>query len=430
MHHVVIVGGGFGGLEAAKRLVRVSGVDVTLVDRRNHHLFQPLLYQVATAGLNPGDIAYPIRAVLRKHDAAHVLLADVTDVDPEAREVVLDGDERLGYDTLILAAGATHSYFGNDGWERDAPGLKTIEDAIEIRRRLLTAFERAEREDDPAVRRALLTFVVIGAGPTGVELAGAISEIALRTLARDFRRIDPTTTRVVLVEADDRVLRAYPEVLSAKALRQLRELGVEVQTSTRVEDLDDEGVTTDSGRIEARTVVWGAGVSASPLGEALGCELDRAGRVVVDEHLAVPGRPEILVIGDQAAVTTKRGDPVPGVAPAALQGGRHAAKVVRADLAGRARPRFRYRDKGSLATIGRSAAVADFGRLRFSGFAAWVLWWAVHIVFLVGFRSRALVMFGWGWSYVTFQRGARLITGRWRPAWPVERTDQARRSRS
>ncbi|MEM9713110.1 MAG: NAD(P)/FAD-dependent oxidoreductase [Actinomycetota bacterium] len=430
MHHVVIVGGGFGGLEAAKRLVRVSGVDVTLVDRRNHHLFQPLLYQVATAGLNPGDIAYPIRAVLRKHDAAHVLLADVTDVDPEAREVVLDGDERLGYDTLVLAAGATHSYFGNDGWERDAPGLKTIEDAIEIRRRLLTAFERAEREDDPAVRRALLTFVVIGAGPTGVELAGAISEIALRTLARDFRRIDPTTTRVVLVEADDRVLRAYPEVLSAKALRQLRELGVEVQTSTRVEDLDDEGVTTDSGRIEARTVVWGAGVSASPLGEALGCELDRAGRVVVDEHLAVPGRPEILVIGDQAAVTTKRGDPVPGVAPAALQGGRHAAKVVRADLAGRARPRFRYRDKGSLATIGRSAAVADFGRLRFSGFAAWVLWWAVHIVFLVGFRSRALVMFGWGWSYVTFQRGARLITGRWRPAWPVERTDQARRSRS
>ncbi len=414
VHHVVIVGGGFGGLEAAKRLAKLSGVEVTLVDRRTHHLFQPLLYQVATAGLNPGDIAYPIRSVLRSHERVHVLLGEVTAVDPEAREVVLDDDERLGYDTLILAAGATHSYFGNDGWEADAPGLKTIEDAIEIRRRLLTAFERAEREDDPTARRALLTFVVIGAGPTGVELAGAISEIALRTLARDFRRIDPTTTRVVLVEAADRVLQAYPESLSAKALRQLRELGVEVQTSTRVEALDDRGVTTDSGRIESRTVVWGAGVAASPLGTGLGCDLDRAGRVLVDEHLAVPGYPNILVIGDQAAVTTKRGEPVPGVAPAALQGGKHAAKVVKADLAGKRRPTFRYRDKGSLATIGRSAAVADFGRLRFSGFPAWVLWWAVHVVFLIGFRSRALVMFGWGWSYVTFQRGARLITGRWR----------------
>ncbi|MEO1065245.1 MAG: NAD(P)/FAD-dependent oxidoreductase [Actinomycetota bacterium] len=418
MHHVVIVGGGFGGLEAAKRLAKVSGVDVTLIDRRNHHLFQPLLYQVATAGLNPGDIAYPIRSVLRRHDRVHVLLGEVTDVDPDARQVILDGDERLDYDTLILAAGATHSYFGNDDWETDAPGLKTIEDAIEIRRRLLTAFEQAEREADPAARRALLTFVVVGAGPTGVELAGAISEIALRTLARDFRRIDPTTTRVVLVEATDRVLPVYPESLSAKALRQLRELGVEVQTGTRVEALDDGGVTTDSGRIDARTVVWGAGVSASPLGAALGCELDRAGRVVVDEHLAVPGHPEILVIGDQAASTTKRGRAVPGVAPAAVQGGKHAAEVVRADLAGKQRPTFRYRDKGSLATIGRSAAVADFGRLRFSGFPAWVLWWAVHVLFLIGFRSRALVMFGWGWSYLTFQRGARLITGKWRATQP------------
>lgn len=412
MQHVVIVGGGFGGLEAAKRLGRLP-VRVTLIDRRNHHLFQPLLYQVATAGLSPADIAYPIRSVLRKNPNVTVLLGEVVDVDAERRVVRLAEGDEVDYDALVLAAGATHSYFGNQAWERHAPGLKTIEDAIEIRRRVLHAFERAERTDDGEQRRALLTFAVIGAGPTGVEMAGAISEIALRTLSRDFRRIDPTTARVVLVEAADRVLPVYPESLSAKALRQLRALGVEVQTSTRVVCIDDTGLDTDGGRIEARTVVWGAGVQASPLGAALGCELDRAGRVVVDEHLNVPGRPDVFVIGDQASIAD--GDRVvPGVAPAANQAGRHVAEVIAADLAGQARPRFRYRSKGSLATIGRSSAVANFGRLRFSGVVAWVLWWAVHIAFLVGFRSRAVVMFGWGWSYLTFQRGARLITGRWR----------------
>ncbi|MEM9609311.1 MAG: NAD(P)/FAD-dependent oxidoreductase [Actinomycetota bacterium] len=414
MRHVVIVGGGFGGLEAAKRLGRLP-VRVTLIDRRNHHLFQPLLYQVATAGLSPADIAYPIRSVLRTTDNVTVLLGEVVDVDVERRSIRLAEGDELDYDSLVLAAGATHSYFGNDDWEQHAPGLKTIEDAIEIRRRVLQAFERAERTDDPEERRALLTFAVIGAGPTGVEMAGAISEIALRTLSRDFRRIDPTTARVVLVEAADRVLPVYPEGLSTKALRQLRALGVEVQTSTRVEAIDADGLDTDGGRIEARTVVWGAGVQASPLGASLGCELDRAGRVIVDEHLNVPGRPDVFVIGDQAAIADGDGL-VPGVAPAANQAGRHVAKVIEADLAGESRPRFRYRDKGSLATIGRSSAVADFGRLRFSGFVAWVLWWAVHIAFLVGFRSRAIVMFGWGWSYLTFQRGARLITGRWRSA--------------
>ncbi|MFN0089746.1 MAG: NAD(P)/FAD-dependent oxidoreductase [Acidimicrobiales bacterium] len=413
---VVIVGGGFGGLFAAKALAGAP-VRVTLLDRRNHHLFQPLLYQVATAGLNPSDIAYPIRSILRRQANATVLLGEVAAVNPDRRTVLLtDGDE-LEYDHLIVATGATHAYFGNDHWAEHAPGLKTIEDALEIRRRVLTAFEAAEREHDPRRRQALLSFVVIGGGPTGVELAGAISEIALRTLVRDFRSIDPSTARVVLVEGLDRILSTYPPSLSGKAVAQLRRLGVEVRTSCRVTVVDGGGVDTTAGRIEAGTVVWAAGVAASPLARHLGAPLDRAGRVPVAPDLSVPGHPEILVIGDLAAAIQPDGQPAPGVAPAAMQGGRHAAAVVRADLAGRPRPVFRYRDKGALATIGRASAVADFGPgRRFSGFPAWVLWWLVHLLYLIGFRSRLLVWFGWAWQWLTFQRGARLITGSARPA--------------
>jgi NADH dehydrogenase len=423
-NRVIIVGGGFGGLFAAKALARAS-VELTVIDRRNHHLFQPLLYQVATAGLNPSDIAYPIRSILRRQANARVLLGEVTAVDPRARTVTLDGGTRnggdqLGYDHLILATGVTHAYFGNDHWAADAPGLKTIEDALDIRRRVLTAFEAAEREDEPAARQANLTFVVIGGGPTGVELAGAIAEIALRTLARDFRSIDPTTARVVLVEGLDRILSAYPPSLSAKAVGQLRRLGVEVRTGCRVTGIDPAGVDTTGGRIDATTLLWAAGVAASPLAQTLGVPLDRAGRVPVEADLSVPGHPEILVIGDLAAIVQPDGSPVPGVAPAAMQGGRHAARVIAADLAGSPRPVFRYRDKGSLATIGRSSAIADFGRLRFSGFPAWVLWWLVHLLYLIGFRSRLLVWFGWAWQWLTFQRGARLITGTDRPDTPTE----------
>lgn len=410
-HRVVIVGAGFGGLFAAKALAGAP-VELTVVDRRNHHLFQPLLYQVATAGLNASDIAYPIRSILRHQANARVLLGEVSGIDPDGRTVSLADGGQLPYDHLILAAGATHTYFGHDEWAADAPGLKTIEDALEIRRRVLTAFEAAERcADDAAARQAHLTFVVIGGGPTGVELAGAISEIALRTLTRDFRSIDPGTARVVLVEGLDRILTTYPPGLSARATSQLRRLGVEVRTGTRVTGIDDHGVDTSGGRIEARTVLWAAGVAASPLAATLGAPLDRAGRVQVEPDLSVPGHPEILVIGDLATVNQPNGQPVPGVAPAAMQAGRHAAAVINADLAGRERPVFRYRDKGSLATIGRSSAVADFGRIRFSGFPAWVLWWLVHLLYLIGFRNRLLVWFGWAWQWLTFQRGARLITG-------------------
>jgi NADH:ubiquinone reductase (H+-translocating) len=413
-HRVVIVGGGFGGLRAARALARAP-VQVTMIDRRNHHLFQPLLYQVATAGLNPSDIAYPIRSILRKQANVTVLLAEVTSVDVADRTVVLDDGRRLGYDHLILATGAAHAYFGHDEWAALAPGLKTIEDALEIRRRVLSAFEAAERDHGVAgsgEREAQLTFVVIGGGPTGVELAGAISEIAVRTLARDFRTIDPATARVVLVEGLDRILATYPTTLSARATSQLEQLGVEVRTGCRVTGLDARGLDTTTGRIVARTVLWAAGVAASPVAQSLETPLDRSGRVLVEPDLSVPGHPEILVIGDLAAVVTAGGTPVPGVAPAAMQGGRHAAGVVVADLEGRTRPPFRYRDKGSLATIGRSSAVADFGpRLRFSGFPAWVLWWLVHLMYLIGFRSRLLVWFGWAWQWLTFQRGARLITG-------------------
>ncbi len=410
----MIVGGGFGGLEAAKRLASAP-VQVTLIDRRNHHLFQPLLYQVATAGLNPADIAYPIRAILRSQRNVEVLLGEVVDVDVSTGEVLLSDGARVGFDHLVLAAGARHAYFGNDDWEQHAPGLKTVEDALEIRRRVLSAFEVAERSHDPDERRAALTFVVVGGGPTGVELAGAIAEIATHTLARDFRRIDPTTAEVVLVEGVDRVLQAFHPELSERAQQQLADLGVEVRTDTTVIGVDAAGVDLDAGtRIEARTVLWAAGVAASPLARSISDDLDDAGRVPVDASLAALGHDNVFVIGDMAAATSN-GDDVPGVAPAAVQGGRHVAEAIRADLDGRPRPTFRYRDKGSLATIGRAAAVAQFGRLRFAGFLAWVLWWAIHIALLIGFRSRAMVLFGWGWSWLTFKRGARLITSRWSP---------------
>ncbi len=410
--HVVIVGGGFGGVEAAKSLSSAD-VDITLLDRRNHHLFQPLLYQVATAGLNPADISAPIRAILRHQDNVTVLMSEVAAVDPEARLVELSDETTLTYDYLILAAGTRHSYFGNDQWEQHAPGLKSVEDAIEIRRRVLLAFERAEASHSDEDRQAELTFVVVGGGPTGVEMAGAIAEIAFRTVARDFRRIDPETARVILVEGADRVLGAYPASLSRKALRQLERLGVEVRTETMVEDITADTVETNGGTIRSKTVVWGAGNAGSPIGATMGVELDRAGRIVVDSDLSVPGYPDLFVVGDLAAAESK-GKPVPGVAQGALQGGRHAAQAIRADLSDKPRSPFRYRNKGELATIGRSSAVGVIGRFRLSGWIAWMAWWLVHIFFLINFRSRAIVLFSWSWSYLTFQRGARLITRAWR----------------
>ncbi|HKE18861.1 MAG TPA: NAD(P)/FAD-dependent oxidoreductase [Kofleriaceae bacterium] len=408
--HVVIVGAGFGGIYAARSLRRAP-VRVTVIDRRNHHLFQPLLYQVATAGLNAADIAYPIRSVVRRQDNARVLLGEVSRIDTAARRVVLDG-ESIDYDYLVVATGATHSYFQHPEWEAVAPGLKTIEDALLIRRRVFLAYEAAEREPDPARRAEWLTFVVVGGGPTGVELAGALSEIARHTLKRDFRSIDPTMTRVLLLEGVDRVLPPYVPELSHKARRQLERLGVEVRTGALVSAVDGRGVEVSGGeRIQARTVLWAAGVAASPLARTLGVPLDHAGRVEVKEDLGLPGHPEVFVVGDLAAVTQADGSPVPGVAPAAIQEGRFAARQIRRELDGAARERFRYRDKGSVATIGRAAAVADLGWIKLSGFLAWLAWWAIHIFFLIGFRSRLLVMFGWAWSYFTFQRGARLITG-------------------
>ncbi len=410
-HRVVIVGGGFGGLAAAKAL-RDDPVAVTLIDRRNHHLFQPLLYQVATAGLNPADIATPIRSSLRKCANVSVRLGEVVGIDERA--VVLADDTRVEFYHVILATGARHSYFGHDEWERHAPGLKTVEDALEIRRRVLLAFEIAERTDDPDERLEHLNFVVVGGGPTGVELAGAIAEIATRAMSRDFRSIDPSSARVVLVEGADRVLGSYSPDLSESARRQLERLGVEVRLRTLVEGIDERGVATDRGRIDARTVLWSAGVQASSLGAATGADLDRAGRVRVDAALAVPGRPNVFVIGDLAHAVSE-GEQVPGVAQGAIQGGIHAARCIRADIEGTPRPEFRYTDKGELATIGRSSAVGVIGRVQLRGWPAWMAWWAIHILFLVNFRSRLVVLFSWAWSYVTFQRGSRLITSAWSP---------------
>ncbi|MEL7207125.1 MAG: NAD(P)/FAD-dependent oxidoreductase, partial [Actinomycetota bacterium] len=386
----------------------------TLIDRRNHHLFQPLLYQVATAGLAPADIANPIRTVLARQTNVAVILGEVVDVDPDARRVELGDSARFDYDHLVLATGARHSYFGHDEWEQHAPGLKTVEDALEIRRRVLVAFERAERTDDPVERSAQLTFVVVGGGPTGVEMAGAIAEIAFWTLTSEFRSIDSSTAKVMLLEASPRILGTYPERLSVKAQRQLRDLGVEVRTDVMVTGIDDLSVETSAGTIEARTVIWGAGNEASPLAGLVGAATDRAGRAVVGRDLSVPAHPEVLVIGD-AAHADAGGGPVPGVAQGAIQGGRHAARVIRADLSGEDRPAFGYRDKGELATIGRSSAVGRIGRLQLSGWIAWMTWWAVHLIFLIDIRKRFAVFFNWAWSYLTFRRGSRLITGVWSP---------------
>ena len=408
--HVVVIGAGFAGLYAVRAL-RKAPVRITVIDRRNHHLFQPLLYQVATAALDPSDIAYPIRTALRdQKNVEKVLLAAVTDIDPGARRITLDDGSEEAFDKLIVATGATHSYFGHDEWSEHAPGLKTVEDALDIRRRVLSAFEQAERHPERADE--LLTFVVIGAGPTGVELAGALVEIAFHAVAPDFDTIDTRKARVILVEGGDRVLAAYPEELSESAKRQLEELKVDVRLGLLATEIDERGVTLGDGtRIDAGTVLWAAGVKASPLARSLGVELDRAGRVPVTDDLSVPGFPDIFVVGDLAA-TRSDGKPVPGVAPAAIQGGRHAAAQIRRDLAGRPREAFHYRDKGSLATIGRARAVADMGRLRFGGLMAWLAWMLVHVFFLIGFRNRLFVLLSWAWSYVTFRRGARLITGR------------------
>ena len=419
-HRVVIIGGGFAGLYAAKALGRAP-VELTLIDRRNFHLFQPLLYQVATGALSPGEIASPLRYVLRQHKNTEVLLAEVTGIDVEKRQVILsDGPAaHVGYDTLIVATGARHHYFGNDQWAPLAPGLKTIEDATEIRSRILLAFESAEREPDPEIRRTWLTFVVVGAGPTGVELAGALGEIANDTLRHDFRRIDPRDANIFLLEGTGRVLPSYPRDLSVKAENALIRLGVRPRTETIVTGIDAGGVTARSGdrvdRIPARTVLWAAGVQASRLGRVLadgaGATLDRAGRVMVEPDLTIAGHPEILVAGDLVNFNHQTGQPLPGVAPVAMQQGRYAAQLIARRLKGETLPEFHYRDKGSLATIGRAAAVADFGRIRFAGFFAWLAWLFIHLLYLVEFDNRLLVLTEWAYNYVTRNRGARLITG-------------------
>jgi NADH dehydrogenase len=407
---VVIVGGGFAGLYAAREL-RTAPVRVTVIDRRNFHLFQPLLYQVATASLSPADIASPIRTILRSQRNTQVWMGEVVDVDVDAREVRLEDGTAAHYDYLLLATGSTHAYFGHDEWAQDAPGLKTVDDATEMRRRFLLAFESAEREADAEAQRRLLTFVIVGAGPTGVELAGAMAEIARQAMPRDFRAIDTTATRILLLEGLDRVLPTYPPELSEKAQAQLEKLGVDVRTGTLVTDIGADYVCIGDERIEAENVFWAAGVAASKLGATLGVETDRAGRVLVEPDCSVPGRPEVFVAGDLASLKREDGSPVPGVAQGAIQMGRHAARQIMRDLKQQPRARFHYVDKGDLATIGRAAAVARLGRLRLSGFVAWVIWVVVHIMYLIGFRNRVLVMMQWAWAYLTYHRGIRLITG-------------------
>jgi NADH dehydrogenase len=407
--HIVIVGGGFAGLYTARGLRRADA-RITLIDRHNYHLFQPLLYQVAMAALNPSDIAAPIRSILRRQKNTNVVLGEVRSIDVTKKTLQVR-DAELAYDYLVLATGATHSYFGHPEWAKDAPGLKSIDDALEIRRRVLLAFEHAERETDPVKQAAWLTFVVIGAGPTGVELAGALSEIARQTMLKDFRRINPASARVILLEGRERVLPPYPPDLSAKAQKQLEQLGVEVHTNAIVTGVDDREVVYGETRIAARTVLWGAGVQASPLAKSLGVPLDRAGRVFVEPDLSIPGHPEVFVLGDLAAAKQHDGSLVPGVAPAAIQEGQHTALNLSRILDDEPTLRFRYKDKGSLATIGRAAAVADFGKIRFGGFVAWMAWLLIHIFFLIGFRNRFLVVTQWAWAYLTYQRGARLITG-------------------
>jgi NADH:ubiquinone reductase (H+-translocating) len=408
--HVVIIGGGFGGLTAARAL-RHLPVRVTLIDRRNYHLFQPLLYQVATAGLSPADIASPIRAILRRQRNITVLLGKVTGIDIAGKAVLTD-ERRIVYDQLVIATGARHGYFNHEEWAAHAPGLKKIDDATDIRGRILLAFERAEGSSDESERQRLLTFVIVGGGPTGVEMAGAIAELARVALSIDFRYIDPGAARIVLVESGLRVLARFPEALSAVAKRTLEKLGVEVRLGVRVSHCDPTGVVIADERIEAHTIIWAAGVMASPAAKWLDAEKDAAGRVVVEPDLTLPGHKEIFVIGDTALAKATDGTPLPGIAPVAKQQGAYAARVIGARVLGRLAPKpFRYRHRGTMATIGRRSAVADFGKFRHSGFIAWLLWGLVHVYFLVGFRNRIAVTMGWLWAYVTFGRGARLITG-------------------
>ena len=405
---VVIVGAGFGGLEAAKKLA-CQDVRVTVIDRTNYHLFQPLLYQVATAALSPADIAAPVRAILSRWNNMEVILAEVESVDIEAKKIKTT-DLEIPYDFLILATGARHSYFGHNEWEKLAPGLKSLEDAIELRRRLLMAFEYAEKITDEAARKAAMTFVIIGGGPTGVEMAGAIAEIARYTLAKDFRHIDPSQARVILIEGEPRLLASFPEDLSVSAMKQLVDLGVEVRTSVRATNLTETGLQMGDEFIPCRVKIWAAGNNASFVGKTLGVPIDRVGRVMVNDDLTIPGHPEVQVIGDLANFSHQTGQPLPGVSPVAMQQGRHAAKNILRMIKQREPQRFRYWDKGSMATIGRNKAVADLNFVHLSGLPAWLVWLFVHIIFLVGFRNRLAVLFQWGWAYFTFNAGARLIT--------------------
>ena len=406
--NVVIIGAGFGGLEAAKKLGN-EPVQVTVVDRTNYHLFQPLLYEVATAALSPADIAAPIRAVLTDYTNMEVILAEVQAIDVAGKTVSI-GDQRITYDYLIVATGARHSYFGNDQWEQLAPGLKSLEDAVEIRRRLLMAFEYAEKITDESARNAAMTFAIVGGGPTGVEMAGAIAEISRYTLAKDFHHIDPSHARVILIESNERVLSGFPEKLSASAQKQLEALGVEVRTGARAANLTPEGLEVNGEFIPCRVKIWAAGNAASSLGRLLGAPLDRAGRVIVNPDLTIPDHPEVQVIGDLAHFAHQGGEPLPGVSPVAMQQGRHAAQNILWSLEGRKPQRFWYWDKGSMATIGRNKAVADLNFMQFSGRLAWLAWLFVHIIFLVGFRNRVAVLLQWAWAYFTFNKGARLIT--------------------
>jgi len=407
---VAIVGGGFAGLWAARALASAP-VEIVLVDRGNHHLFQPLLYQVATAGLSAPDIAAPLRHILRKQGNVEVRMATVTGIDAGAKRIVLHDGTSLDFDSLLLASGATHAYFGNDHWAAHAPGLKTLDDALDLRRKLLLAFERAEAATDPAEREAWLHFAIVGGGPTGVELAGTLAEIARHTLKDEFRHIDPASARVRLVEAGPRVLAAFPEALSGQAKRQLEKLGVDVSLGIPVKDITADGYVLGEAFVPAKTVVWAAGVAASPLGALLGAPLDRAGRVLVQPDLSVAGHPDVFVAGDLASLAQADGKPVPGVAPAAKQMGRYVARVIRARLAGAAPPPFAYKDYGNLATIGRMAAVVDLGKLRFSGLLAWWFWLTAHVFFLIGFRNRVVVLLNWWWAYWSYQRAARIILG-------------------
>jgi NADH dehydrogenase len=408
--HVVILGGGFGGLYAARGL-KHAPVRVTLVDRRNHHLFQPMLYQVATAALNPSDIAAPIRSVLRKQSNTEVLLAEVGSVDTSERRVDFTDGTDTTYDYLIVATGARHSYFGHDEWEPLAPGLKSLEDAVEIRERVLLAFERAERELDPVRRHAYLTFVVVGGGATGVEMAGAVAELRRYALRRDFRHIDPGEATVLLLEGGPRLLPSYPRSLSDKAKHELRRLGVEVRTETMVTDIRPGSVVAAGWTIPTQTVIWAAGNMASPILRSLDTPLDHVGRAIVEPDCTIPGHPEVFVLGDAALFAHQEGGPLPGISPVAIQMGEYTADTIKGDLAGEPRRAFHYWDKGQLAVIGRGRAVADIWRLHFGGFLAWLIWTFVHIFFLIGFRNRILVMIQWAWSYVTYGRGARLIAG-------------------